>query len=190
MSFTELDIDVEGNLNAQGKLPYTLQECRSVVKIPEVLKELVQKFILIQKSYGMALHDDSKMMGNERFTLRDLIDDCIDLVIVMRTKVETDETYAMSAPELGRRAQFQIDLDRWKATGTLGANRNLKNNQFSIWLERMAKERLPAIIKYFGQISLDGVLTAEEIAGFNKLLDRLFFSMVIVREEILSGEME
>jgi hypothetical protein len=70
------------------------------------------------------------------------------------------------------------------------ANRNLKNNQFSIWLERMAKERLPAIIKYFGQISLDGVLTAEEIAGFNKLLDRLFFSMVIVREEILSGEME
>jgi len=52
----------------------------------------------------------------------------------------------------------------------------------------MTKERLPAVLKFFAEISKDGVFTSEETAGLAKLLDRLFFSIVIVREEIASGE--
>ncbi len=190
MAFTEFEVDEEGAVSGQGKLPRMVADCRANLKTPEALRELIQKFVLIQKTYGMALHDDARMLGPERFALRDLLDDCIELVIMMRVKYEKENTFNMNAPEMGRQVQLQVDIDRWKLTGSLGPNRNLKNNQFSAWLERMAKDRLPAVIRFFGEISKDGVLTPEELAGFGKLLDRLFFSMVIVRGEILSGEME
>ena len=187
MGFTEVHIGTDGEFTGQGKLPSVLENIQQQSPV-EILRKLVSSFVEVQRSYGIALQSDGRMHGHERFDLISHLDGCMDLIITMRARFEVNEVFVMATPELGRRLQIHIDFDRWRATGSLGERRDLKANSFRMWLDRMTKERLPLVLKYFGEISRDGVFTPQELAGLAKLLDRLFFSIVIVREEIASGE--
>ncbi|MCE9598264.1 MAG: hypothetical protein K8S54_09885 [Spirochaetia bacterium] len=190
MAFTEIDIDATGQFSGQGRLPSELSQIIKDIKTIDLFKQLFAKFVELQRSYAQAMHLDKKLIGPERFELMDLLDDCLDLLISVRAKYQPDGVFVMEAPDLGRRLQIQIDFDRWKASGSLGTKRKLTTNQFTDWLKRMTQERLPVVLKYFGEISRDGILTPEELVGLSKLIDRLFFSAVIVREAVSSGEME
>lgn len=190
MSFTEIDIDPSGQFSGQGRLPSELGTIVKEVKTIEMFKELFARFVELHRSYTQSMHLDKKLIGPERFALIDLLDGCLDLLISIRAKYQPDGVFVLEAPDLGRRLQIQIDFDRWKASGTLGPKRKLTTNHFAEWLKRMTQERLPVVLKYFGEISRDGVLTPEELTGLAKLIDRLFFSVVIVRESVSSGEME
>lgn len=190
MSFTEIDIDPTGQFRGQGRLPADLSQIVKDFKTIELFKALFAKFVELHRSYMQSVHLDNKLIGPERFALMDLLNDCLDLLISIRARYQPDGVFVLEAPDLGRRLQIQIDFDRWKASGTLGTKRKLTTVHFTEWLNRMTQERLPMILKYFGEISRDGILTPEELAGLAKLIDRLFFSVVIAREGISSGEME
>lgn len=187
MGFTEINVGTDGQFTGSGKLGLSIEKIRTQNAV-ELLKKLVSTFVEMQKSYAVALHKDGRMHGHERFDLITHLDDALDLIITLRARFEANEVFVITTPELSRRLQIHIDFDRWTATGSLGEKRDLKENKFRGWLDRMTKERLPAVLKYFGEISRDGVFTSQEIAGLAKLLDRVFFSIVIVREEIASGE--
>jgi len=190
MSFTEIDVDLTGEFTGQGRMPFSLAEIKSNIAGVDLLKQLVAKFVEVQKAYGRALHEDNRLLGSERFIVADRLAEALDLVIMMRAKFEHDETFVLSDEQMDRHLQFQLESDRWRATGKLGMRRKFKTHHFSDWLHRMAHERLPGIIRYFAEIARDGVFTPTEVAGLDKLLDRLFFSIVIVREAVVSGEME
>lgn len=187
MGFTEISISADGEFTGQGKLDAGLEKIKQQNAV-DILKRMVATFVEVQKSYAAALVTGGKMHGHERFDLISHLDETLDLIITLRARFESNEVFVMATPELGRRLQIHIDFDRWRASGSLGERRNLKENRFRAWLDRMTKERLPAVLKFFAEISKDGVFTSEETAGLAKLLDRLFFSIVIVREEIASGE--
>lgn len=187
MGFTEIAITSDGQFTGQGKLESVVEKIRQQNAV-DILKRLVSTFVEVQRSYGLALQLDGRLHGHERFDLIAHLDQCLDLIIMLRARFEANEVFVMATPELNRRLQIHIDFDRWRASGSLGEKRDLKENRFRAWLDRMTKERLPGVLKFFGEISKDGVFTSQEIAGLGKLLDRLFFSIVIVREEIASGE--
>ena len=67
----------------------------------------------------------------------------------------------------------------WQGQGRLGRYQQLSTDAFRLWLARLRKERLPALIKFLGQSLADGVLDQRErliLGSFDRSHDLRVYS--------------
>ena len=84
------------------------------------------------------------------------------------------------------RLDVRLEKNRWTGSGSVGRFRTVNLTRFPDWLEGMYT-RVQNAIAFLGQATADGVLDDGERGSINKMLDRIAFSIILVREVIHAG---
>ncbi|MCR9144800.1 MAG: hypothetical protein NXI24_21360 [bacterium] len=140
----------------------------------------------IQALYS-SLTDDGHLVGVERFELIAALDDGLNHFVQLRRVLDGRTNLTATHPRYDFRMLITVRGQSWQGQGRLGRYQRLSNNAFRMWLSRLRKERLPALIKFLGQAVSDGVLDQRERLILDRSIDRMIFGFILVRENVTSG---
>ena len=183
--YNEVDITEGGGLAIQGSLPDPLP-----LGLDGCLKGFILQLNAIRVQYAKMLESDNKIAGHERLELTKNLDAAMNFIVLARSKIENKSTMTAHVMKFNHRLQISIQDKKWIGQGHLGQFRQIKTHDFPIWLSRIQKERLPNLITFLGKAAEDGKLDAKEKIILARSIDRIIFSILIVRESILNTQLD
>lgn len=179
--YNDIDITDGGGIRIEGFLPDPVPETMQVA-----LRGFISTINQCRKLYAEMLADDDKLTGHERLNLIQLLDLALNHLVVVRSRISNKDRFDALVMKFNHHISIHIKGKKWTAQGELGRFRNLATKDFPLWLSRLQKERLPGLIKFLGLAMADGKLDAKEQLVLARSIDRSLFSILIVRESILS----
>ncbi len=190
MKRTEIEITSEGYVHASGYFRITADE-PSTGNWKAELSRLVEETSQIRETYGKAMSDDGRLVGDERFRLIEELDDVMDHLIIIRSLIAEKTSFTITDSTINYHHQLNIRIQKkdWEADGTVGYFRKINFKKFGEWLKNLI-EKLQVLIRSLAQAASDGVIDEVERNSLNKILDRMIFSVLIVRHQIERAEIE
>lgn len=183
--YNEVDITDGGGLVIKGNLPDPIPATLDVC-----LKGFITELNTIRIYYAKMLVDDNKVTGHERLELTKKLDAAMNYIVVARSKIENKTTMTAHIMKYNRRLKISIRSDSWYGQGHLGRFREMQIHEFPVWLSRIQKDRLPNLLRLLGQAMSDGKIDVREKILLSRCIDRLIFSLLFVRESVLSTQLD
>ena len=180
-SYNEIDITSGGGVAINGLLPDPMPDT-----LQAALRGFIESLNSVRASYVRLLSDDRKLTGQERLELTCLLDQSMNFLVAVRYAIEKRPDFDAIVMKFNHHLRIRIQAPKWTGQGQMGRFRNLATKDFPLWLSRLQRERLPGLIKFLGQAMADGKLDDKERLLLNRSIDRSLFSILIVRESILS----
>jgi len=153
------------------------------------MKRFIHLLNGVRKLHLELIEDDGKLIGQERHSLIEKMDEALSELIQLRSLLDNKRDFSAFNSRYNYRLRVRIIGTRWEGHGLLGIFRQMKINQFQVWLSRIIKERMVKIIQFFGVAMQDGVLDKKELIILHRSLDRLLFSIILAREHVRSGKL-
>lgn len=183
--YNEVDITDGGGITIQGNLPDPLP-----ATLDACLRGFITELNTIRVLYAKMLVNDDKVAGHERLLLTKRLDLAMNFIVLARSKIENKIKMTVHIMKYNRRLQIDIQGNSWRAQGHLGRFREMQIHDFPVWLSRLQKDRLPDLLRLLGQAMSDGKIDVREKIILSRCIDRFIFSIIIVRESILSTKVD
>lgn len=151
------------------------------------LRKSIQSVNHIQALYNSLTKDDGRLVGIERFELIAALDQGLNHFIQLRRVLDGRTDLTAAHARYGFRMLINVRGNAWQGQGRLGRYQQLNAIAFRLWLSRLRKERLPAVIKFLGAALADGILDQRERLILDRSIDRMIFGFILVRENVTSG---
>ena len=184
MAFVTLEIDKDGYLKGSGPMPDPVEPHLNPLSVR--LAAFIKKVNQVRELYRIALADDGRMIGQERYEVTRALDGALTQLLALRHALHGDNTMTIRVPKFNFEIQVEVRKRFWEGNGLFGKERRVSNPDFKFWLKRI-QERLLSFVKYLNDAQLDGEIDSKEMAIIIEAIDRIFCNIVIVRDNIESG---
>lgn len=186
---TDIQIAGNGDVTASGKIRQLIEEAIVNGDWKQELSGFVKEMTEIKKTYVQCISGDGRLVGVERSDLADQLDDALNHVVMIRALIEGDPNFIVqdANSKYTHRMDVRMEKNRWNGSGNVGKFRRVNLIKFPQWLDSMYK-KIQELVAYMGVATADGVIDAQEKAKINQMLDRMAFSIILIRELIQQGD--
>ncbi len=186
---TDIRIAENGDVSASGKVRQLIEEAIVNGDWKQELSGFVREMTEIKKTYIQCISGDGRLVGVERSDLAEQLDDALNHVMMIRALIEGDPNFVIqdNNPRYSHRLDVRMEKNRWNGSGNVGRFRRVNLTKFPQWLDNMYK-KIQELVAYMGVATADGVIDDQEKAKINQMLDRMTFSIILIRDLIQQGE--